>query len=159
MLSHDSVLHLLHYPFIFRCLQIQQIHSSIFSHNNTVRVQIAVSLPPPASVELIQTDTDLPEPFKQNFLFQLPAVTQAVNKQLAAFTVHALPALCSMLNKFQDFIHFFHIHFLQPQNAYKNPFRTAQQYFPDPCENHQKLMLKKDFVQICRSVNIIHEFF
>ena len=149
MFPHSSLLHFLQNSFIFRRFQIQQIHSAVFSHHNTVRIQIPVSPASSAPVKLICADSDLTEPFKKSLLFQPAVFPQIIDQKIPFFTVHTLSALRSVFNKFQDFIYFFHILLssaaaICPDGCSRIIIRHS---FPDSCENHQKLMLIKDFNQ------------
>ena len=149
MISYRTVLHFFHHRFVFRRFQVQKIYLFVLSYYNAVWIQIPVPSSVAASLKLIQTDADLPEPLKKNLLFHLRIIAQITDKQTSLYAVHALTAPGAVFNKLQNFIHLFHILFSSAaQMPADSRCRTRYGgYFPDSCENHQKLMVIKDFNQ------------
>ena len=69
--------------------------------------------------------------------------------------VNTLSALCPVLNKPQDLIHFFHIHFFSlPTRLPRHPSPPLRIHNLNPCESHQNLMLRFDFHHLIRLIKI-----
>lgn len=123
--AQRPLLHLLHYELILLRVKIQEKQFPIFRYHQTIWIKEAVILPLSAPVVLIQIHTDLSEPVKQHLLVHPGIITEIIDQQTSFHAVYALPALSSMLDKPQHFIHFIHILFALTMSNPRFPHRRS----------------------------------
>ena len=139
------LLHPFHNRFIFRRLHVQQKKGSFFWNYNAAGIEISVVLSAVTSVILVHTDCQFSKPPYQRCLVYLRIFLQIVKQNCSLYTVHTLSAVCAMFDKFQNFIHFFHMHFSSAVQfgRRRSPSTPASaSIHPFSNETHQKLMIK-----------------